>query len=32
MVVSCESEGCGEDETDDILQAINSGLNTIFSK
>lgn len=32
MVASCESEGCGEDETDDILQAINSGLNKIFSR
>lgn len=32
MVASCESEGCGSDETDDILQAIHNGLNTIFSK
>ena len=32
MVASCESEGCGEDETEDILQAINSGLNKIFSR
>lgn len=32
MVASCESEGCGEDETDDILQAIDSGLNKIFSR
>ena len=32
MVASCESEGCGSDESDDILQAIHNGLNTIFSK
>lgn len=32
MVASCESEGCGSDETDDILQAIHNGLNTIFAK
>lgn len=32
IVASCESEGCGDDETEDILQAINSGLNTIFSR
>jgi hypothetical protein len=32
MVASCESEGCGSDETDDILQAIHSGLNTIFAR
>ena len=30
MVASCEAEGCGSDETEDILQAINSGLNSIF--
>ena len=30
MVASCEAEGCGDDETDDILQAIYSGLNAIF--
>ena len=30
MVASCEAEGCGSDETDDILQAIYSGLNAIF--
>lgn len=32
MVASCEAEGCGDDETDDILQAIYSGLDDIFSK
>lgn len=32
IVASCESEGCGSDETDDILQAIHNGLNTIFAK
>lgn len=32
MIASCEAEGCGEDETADILQAINKGLDTIFSK
>lgn len=32
IVASCEAEGCGEDETDDILQAIYSGLDSIFSK
>ena len=32
MVASCESEGCGSDETDDILQAIHTGLNTIFTR
>lgn len=32
MVASCEAEGCGSDETDDILQAIHSGLNTIFAR
>ncbi len=31
MVASCEAEGCGDDETDDILQAIHSGLNAIFT-
>lgn len=31
MIASCEAEGCGDDETADILQAINSALNTIFS-
>lgn len=30
IVASCEAEGCGSDETEDILQAINSGLNSIF--
>ena len=32
IVASCESEGCGSDETDDILQAIHTGLNTIFTR
>lgn len=32
IVASCESEGCGSDETDDILQAIYTGLNTIFTR
>lgn len=32
IVASCESEGCGDDETDDILQAIYSGLDDIFSR
>ena len=32
IVVSCESEGCGSDETEDILQAIHSGLNKIFER
>ena len=32
IVASCESEGCGSDETYDILQAITSGLNAIFTK
>ncbi|MBR1525412.1 MAG: membrane lipoprotein lipid attachment site-containing protein [Prevotella sp.] len=32
MVASCEAEGCGEDETADILQAIYKGLDKIFSK
>ena len=30
LVASCESEGCGRDETDDILQAVQSGLKAIF--
>lgn len=30
MIASCEAEGCGSDETEDILQAIHSGLNKIF--
>lgn len=30
MVASCESEGCGSDETEDIMRAIYNGLNTIF--
>ena len=30
LVASCEAEGCGNDETDDILQAIQDGLNAIF--
>ena len=32
MVASCEAEGCGSDETEDILQAIYSGLNSIFAE
>lgn len=32
IVASCEAEGCGADETDDILQAIYSGLDSIFSR
>ena len=32
MVASCESEGCGSDETEDVLQAITSGLNAIFAR
>ena len=32
LVVSCESEGCGEDEADDILEAIHSGLYKVFAK
>ena len=32
LVASCEAEGCGSDETEDILQAIYSGLNAIFSR
>lgn len=31
IVASCEAEGCGNDETDDILQAIHTALNSIFS-
>jgi hypothetical protein len=32
IVAYCESEGCGSDETEDVLQAITSGLNAIFAK
>ena len=32
MVASCESEGCGSDETEDVLQAINRGLDAIFAR
>ena len=31
MVASCEAEGCGEDETAGILQAIYKGLDKIYS-
>ena len=31
LVATCEGEGCGEDETDDILQAIYSALGVIFT-
>lgn len=31
LVATCEGEGCGEDETDDILQAIYSALGAIFT-
>ena len=30
MVAVCEAEGCGADETDDILQAITTALNNIY--
>ena len=30
LVASCEAEGCGNDETDDILQSIQDGLKAIF--
>jgi hypothetical protein len=30
LVATCEGEGCGEDETEDILQAIYSALGVIF--
>jgi hypothetical protein len=30
-VATCEGEGCGEDETADILQAIYSALGVIFT-
>ena len=31
MVAECEAEGCGADETDDILQAIITALNNIYT-
>lgn len=31
LVATCEGEGCGEDETVDILQAIYSALGVIFT-
>jgi hypothetical protein len=31
MVASCEAEGCGEDDTAGILQAIYKGLDKIYS-
>lgn len=31
LVATCEGEGCGEDETEDILQAIYSALGVIFT-
>ena len=31
MVASCEAEGCGEDETADILQAITTALDNIYT-
>lgn len=31
LVATCEGEGCGEDETADILQAIYSALGVIFT-
>lgn len=31
LIASCEGEGCGEDETADILQAIYSALGVIFT-
>lgn len=32
LVASCEGEGCGEDETADILQAIYRALEALFPK
>lgn len=32
LVATCEGEGCGEDETADILQAIYSALGVIFTQ
>ena len=31
LIVSCEGEGCGEDETEDILQAIYNALSAVFT-
>ena len=31
MVATCEAEGCGEDETADILQAITTALDNIYT-
>lgn len=31
LIATCEGEGCGEDETADILQAIYSALGVIFT-
>ena len=31
LVATCEGEGCGEDETADILQAIYSALGAVFT-
>ena len=31
MIASCEAEGCGSDETDDILQAIHSRIDKNYS-
>lgn len=31
MVATCEAEGCGEDETADILQAITKALDNIYT-
>ena len=31
LIATCEGEGCGEDETDDILQAIYSAIGVIFA-
>ncbi|MBR6115870.1 MAG: hypothetical protein IKP93_00160 [Paludibacteraceae bacterium] len=31
LIATCEGEGCGDDETDDILQAINRALGQVFS-
>lgn len=32
LIVSCEGEGCGSDETEDILQAINNALSVAFTQ
>lgn len=32
LVATCEGEGCGEDETADILQAIYSALGVVFTQ